>query len=180
MNFFKTIRASYLSTTTTKNKICRQIKYNYYLGFGYLNLNRNFSSNNTTPPNVTNKKNIFYLGKFSALKFVFIYCILTSIYFRLGKLIGFYSLIFISIFFLFIVLFFIILDFYIFIYLINNKVSIPKYLPDFIFNYLRNLQLIISCGDAIIKIIIKQNLAILLIHSIVIISFIMIYHFNLY
>ena len=60
MNFFKTIRASYLSTTTTKNKICRKIKYNYYLGFGYLNLNRNFSSNNTTPPNVTNKKNIFY------------------------------------------------------------------------------------------------------------------------
>ena len=46
------------------------------------------------------------------------------------------------------------------IYLINNKVSIPKYLPDFIFNYLRNLQLIIICGDAIIKIIIKQNLAI--------------------
>lgn len=170
MNFFKTIRASYLSTTTTKNKICRKIKYNYYLGFGYLNLNRNFSSNNTTPPN----------KKFSSLKFVLIYCILTSIYFRLGKLIGFYSLIFISIFFLFIVLFFIILDFYIFIYLINNKVSIPKYLPDFIFNYLRNLQLIISCGDAIIKIIIKQNLAILLIHSIVIISFIMIYHFNLY
>ena len=170
MNFFKTIRASYLSSTTTQNKICRKIKYNYYLGFGYLNLNRNFSNNNTTPPN----------KKFSALKFVFIYCILTSIYFRLGKLIGFYSLIFISIFFLFIVLFFIILDFYIFIYLINNKVSIPKYLPDFIFNYLRNLQLIISCGDAIIKIIIKQNLAILLIHSIVIISFIMIYHFNLY
>ena len=106
MNFFKTIRASYLSTTTTKNKICRKIKYNYYLGFGYLNLNRNLSSNNTTPPNVTNKKNIFYLGKFSALKFVLIYCILTSIYFRLGKLIGFYSLIFISIFFLFIVLLF--------------------------------------------------------------------------
>ena len=78
------------------------------MGFGYLNLNRNFSSNNTTPPN----------KKFSVLNFVLIYCILTSIYFRLGKLIGFYSLIFISIFFLFIVLFFISIRIFLFLIII--------------------------------------------------------------
>lgn len=117
-------------------------------------IHRNLSNKNNIPPI---KDNYFLL----TLMFLIVFYVLISI----SDLIGMKNLIFLYLIFGFIYLLYLIANLCLFIYIIQNKITTPNYLPDFIRSVFLEKEDIVKSGDEIIKLFLHLDVVVLLSHS---------------